>query len=98
MVERTMVAYASGAVQVVHIHSYLHFFFRMLPSVVSCRSIVFLRCSGGFFFSSWDIMSISVMTRSAGVTSGLVMYLFFWDTMPENRVVYVYFIHMIQSR
>ena len=79
-------------------HSFLYalFCFRMLPSVVSCSSVVLLRCSGRFSFSSWDILSISAMTRSSGVTSGLVMYLCLWNTVPEIRLVLFSLICMIQ--
>ena len=81
-------------------HSYLSelFSFRMLPSVVSCSSVVLLRCSGIFPFSSCDSLFIAAMTRSSGVTSGLMMYLCLWNTVPETRVVFIYFVHMIQVR
>ena len=52
-------------------HSYLSALlsFRMLPSVVSCSSVVSLRCSRGFPFSSCDILAIASMDRSSGVTT-----------------------------
>ena len=58
------------------------FSFIMLPSVVSCSSVVLLRCSRRFLVSSCDILSTAAMTRSSGVTSGLGMYLCLWNNVP----------------
>ena len=51
-------------------HSFLHalFCFRMFPIVISSSSVVLMRCSRGFFFSSWYILSIAAIIWSSGFT------------------------------
>ena len=71
------------------------FIFRMLPSVVSCSSVVSLMCSGRFIFSYCYILSMDAMTRSYGVTTRFVMYLCLCNTVSEVRVFFISFIHMI---
>ena len=80
--------------------SYLYalFSFILLPGIITCSRVVSLRCSSGFLFSSCDILSIAAMTRSSSVTSGLVIYLCLWNTVPEICVIFISFIHIIQAR
>ena len=59
---------------------------------------VSLRDCGKLPVSNLARAPAAAMMRSAGVTSGLEMYLCLWNTVADTRKERVFFIHIVQAR